>query len=55
MKGNLFLNSDDQKFNFGLVFFGPPGICTEAWEILLDELQKMKRLEFLLHGTDSII
>ena len=25
MKGNLFLNSDDQKFNFGLVFFGPPG------------------------------
>ena len=25
MKGNLFLNSDDQKFNFGLAFFGPPG------------------------------
>ena len=24
MKGNPFLNSDDQKFNFGPVFFGSP-------------------------------
>ena len=26
MKSNLFLNSDVQNINFGLVFFGPPGI-----------------------------
>ena len=38
MKGNLFLNSDDQKFNFGLVFFGPPGnIRSHNFTLSLDD------------------
>ena len=36
MKGNLFLNSDDQKFNFGPFFFGPPGTFHSTELIIRD-------------------
>ena len=38
MEGNLFLNSDDQKFNFGLVFF-----WTTRYNIIM-EYQKIINL-----------